>query len=119
MLRRERVAPQFEVIRAIFLEDSSCCGVPHPCQLYRASSAVLKSTQAEVIRAILMSMERISPQTEVIWGVVLEDSPCYGGARTVSPTTGPLMEVCRMSTVFRFFGSACMEGTQPEVIRAI
>ena len=26
---RERVVPQSEVIRAILLEDSPCCGVPH------------------------------------------------------------------------------------------
>ena len=26
---RERVAPQFEVIRVIVLEDSPCCEVPH------------------------------------------------------------------------------------------
>ena len=28
-MRRERVAPQPEVIGAILLEDSPCCGVPH------------------------------------------------------------------------------------------
>ena len=26
---RERILPQSEVIRAIVLEDSPCCGVPH------------------------------------------------------------------------------------------
>ena len=27
---RDRVVPQSEVIRDILLEDSPCCGVPHP-----------------------------------------------------------------------------------------
>ena len=37
---------------------------------------VLKGTQPEVIRAILMPRERVAPQSEVIWAIVLEDSPC-------------------------------------------
>ena len=29
LMLRERIGPQFEVTRAIVLEDSPCCGVPH------------------------------------------------------------------------------------------
>ena len=51
---RDLILPQSEVIRAILLEYSLCCGVPHLIEevVDHALEDVLKGAQSEVIRAI-------------------------------------------------------------------
>ena len=72
----------------------------------------LKGTQPEAIRAIRCSWRRIAPQSEVIWAILIEDSPL----------TGRRAE--ELELVVGVVGGAedhpvRLKGTQPEVIRAI
>ena len=54
LMLRDLILPQSEVIRAILLEYSLCCGVPHLIEevVDHALEDVLKGAQSEVIRAI-------------------------------------------------------------------
>ena len=109
LVLREHIAPQSEVIRAIFLEDSPCCGGPHRCCSTRARRSTahtaaadtpaaappsrrcpggtapstrgrtLESARSEVIQGHLMPGERIASSSEVIGAIMSGCSPCCGG----------------------------------------
>ena len=79
------------MIWAILLEDSPCCGVPHPVRVLCSNSPedpgtprVLKQANATAGPAPQIRGDQgrcvggksIEPQSEVIRAVALEDSPC-------------------------------------------
>ena len=60
--------------------QSRATGAP-PCSSACILGRTCRGAQSEVIRAILLPVERVAPQSEVIRAIVLEDGPCRGGWR--------------------------------------
>ena len=75
---RDRISPQSEVIRAVVLEDSPCCGG------HRTWSWIARTcTQSEVVRVTSCPGFAFYHKSEVIRAILLEHSPCCGVPHSV------------------------------------
>ena len=71
----ERVVPQSEVIRAILLEDSPCCGSPAPASAFTARSARSPASAAAAAPAARAATS--APSTSSVRRAVAGLNKCF------------------------------------------
>ena len=102
LILRQLNMPQSELIRAIFLEDSPCCGVPAPASPLLPAAAI----------ASRPSIARPTPMTSDAPPSTIGSSPPRSVRLSMSTTTcrGAATLVTRADTATKWHSIVCSEG---------